>query len=164
MEIIIDGGAVSDKSFSYERRLEIEKCASSVFAPYCPVQISNLDMIPVAEIVKRHNVVVVPYSLIKEEQLKALRAVSDDFTEYGMFYQNKEGRSFIYYNDAKSKEMCEAVLFHELGHLFLKHTQQSDIAEREADYFAAMCLGFILALRLVKKGGYEVEFHEKSAE
>lgn len=150
MEIIIDNKLDFFSDFSPDQKIKIADAALKVFAPYAPVDKSNLHKLPVAEIIKRHNILVVPYSLISNDQLEALRAVSPDFTEFGLFYQNEEGKAFIYYNDAKSKEVQELTLFHELGHMFLKHSQQSNLAEREADFFAAFCLGYITLLRQFK--------------
>lgn len=150
MEIVIDNKLDLFSDFSPMRKVQLADIALQVFAPYAPVDKSNLHKLPVEEIVKRHNVLVVPYSLISQAQLEALRAVSPDFTEYGLFYKNEEGRAFIYYNDSMPKEIQELTLFHELGHLFLEHTQQSNFAEREADFFAAFCLGYISLLRQFK--------------
>lgn len=46
----------------------------------------------------------------------------------------------VFFNDRGNYNRRRFTLAHELGHIVLKHTQQADYEEREADYYAAQLL------------------------
>ena len=46
----------------------------------------------------------------------------------------------IYYNDANCKERIRFTILHEIGHIILDHSEESDLSESEANFFAKYAL------------------------
>ncbi|MBD5081126.1 MAG: ImmA/IrrE family metallo-endopeptidase [Ruminococcaceae bacterium] len=85
------------------------------------------------------NVKIYKYS----EVAKRFNIKSYDFehyiapSEYGCtIYDPKKGRWLLFYNETKSEESIRFTLAHELGHIILKHTNDNEFNEREANCFA----------------------------
>lgn len=93
----------------------------------------NLKQVPITgfEIANKLGIVVIPYSAFEEE--KRLKLIEED--EDG-FYVKKDGKYYIYYNDKKDYGRINFTILHEIGHIVLDHTQQSELAEAEANFFA----------------------------
>lgn len=47
---------------------------------------------------------------------------------------------FIFYNDNTCRERIRFTIMHEIGHIVLAHTQHSELAESEANFFAKYAL------------------------
>lgn len=56
---------------------------------------------------------------------------------FSLSFQDK---IYIFYNDEKTYERQNWTILHEIGHRVLGHRESSDIAEREADFFAKYAL------------------------
>ncbi len=93
----------------------------------------NITQIPITgfEIANKLGIIVIPYSAFNEG--KRLKLIEED--EDG-FYVKREGKNYIYYNDNKSYGRINFTILHEIGHIVLDHTQHSELAEAEANFFA----------------------------
>ena len=86
------------------------------------------------EVAARMNYHVIPYAAWPDKREALLARQRDAFSfEY-------KGGEFIIYNDAKAFERQNWTIMHEIAHRFLKHREQSIVAEREADFFAKYAL------------------------
>ena len=112
----------------------------------------NLSKIPITgfEIANKLRIIVIPYSAFKEE--KKLKLIEED--EDG-FYVKKDGKYYIYYNDAKDYGRINFTILHEIGHIVLDHTQHSELAESEANFFAKYAIAPPV---LVDKFGNETSY------
>lgn len=93
----------------------------------------KLNQIPITgfEIANKLGIIIIPYSAFKEE--KRLKLIEED--EDG-FYVKKNEKYYIYYNDTKDYGRVNFTILHEIGHIVLDHTQHSELAEAEANFFA----------------------------
>lgn len=105
--------------------------------------IDNLDnfMLPinVIGILKSlKNVKLKPYSKVCNEFDYTYEELLDFFpSEYGFnLYDDKNGNYLVLYNDYKEETTVFFTLAHELGHIILKHKEDTNINNKEADCFA----------------------------
>lgn len=56
------------------------------------------------------------------------------------FHQFEEGKVVIYYNDIKPEGRIRFTIMHEVGHMIRNHFEPSQLAETEAEWFAAYSL------------------------
>lgn len=84
--------------------------------------------------------VLVPYSQLSEKKRKALNIGSEDGAH--ALWEIAEGVfvNVIYYNDSMPDRRIRFTIMHEIGHIILDHTEHSDLAESEANYFAKYAL------------------------
>lgn len=97
----------------------------------CDVYLFPIDCF---NIIKKLNIKVVPYSSLSFDKQKALKEVSTDSYRIG---------NTIYYNDDKRALVEGRIRFnlmHELGHIVLGHTEESDYNENCANWFAGEIL------------------------
>lgn len=73
----------------------------------------------------------VAYSSLSEKKRKACFEFSDE----GFILDNT-----IYYNDFMYEKRTRFTLMHEIGHIMLNHRIESDITEKEANFFAKYIL------------------------
>jgi Zn-dependent peptidase ImmA (M78 family) len=92
------------------------------------------------EICKQLNITLIPYSKLSDKQITAVNKVSND--GFSVLYEMSEGeyKQCIYYNDRMPMRRIRFTIMHELGHIYLGHTEHSDLAESEANYFAKYAL------------------------
>jgi hypothetical protein len=76
-----------------------------------------------------------PYSTFSTADQDFIRAKFPDGCSW-----NQNGVSYIAYNDDQKYTRQNWTISHEVGHITLKHTQASDIAEAEANFFAKFAL------------------------
>ena len=77
------------------------------------------------------------YSELPEEACEILRNKNID----GMNLFDKKLNSYvIFYDDSHSKSRQKFTIMHEIGHIQMKHNQESALAERVANHFAAYAL------------------------
>ena len=95
------------------------------------------------EIATKMGIILRPYSKLSEVGLKAALAESND----GFCLLRTEGvkpftydQWYIFYNDALQPKRIRFTLMHEIGHVVLDHTEASDLAEAEANFFAKYAL------------------------
>lgn len=114
----------------------------------------NIRCVPISgfEIAKKLGAKVVPYSSKPEETRRLMMSKSEDgFTaKYG-------GEWYIFYNDEKGYGRTNNTLIHESGHIVLDHSQESELAEAEAKFFAKYAIAPpVLIHELGLKNAYEV--------
>ena len=82
----------------------------------------------------------IPYSSLSEEKKSALCTGSQD--GLNALWEISKGQFLfvIYFNDTLSSRRIRFTIMHELGHIILNHTEHSDLAESEANYFAKYAL------------------------
>jgi Zn-dependent peptidase ImmA (M78 family) len=117
---------------SHERYEEIKKIVVDLFVKY------NLNSIPVSgfELATKMGIPVIPYSAIPESKRWLLCKESDD----GFFVEKDKGEFFIYHNDQKEYGRVNNTIFHEIGHIILDHTEESELADKEVNFFAKYAL------------------------
>ncbi|MDE5898557.1 MAG: hypothetical protein K2H09_04760 [Treponemataceae bacterium] len=94
------------------------------------------------------------FSSFSPDRLAELRKVSCGLWEEGMcliWTDDATGTQcrMIVYNDGRSPEEVQQIIFHEYGHIVLRHTQQSQHGEIEAYIFgavAALCIAIFKGL------------------
>ncbi len=133
---------------SYNRCEEIKKIVVDTFVRL------NIRCVPISgfEIATKLNVTIIPYSYFTEEIKRLMLLKSEDG-----FCGKKNGEWFIWYNDSKNYGRVNNTLMHEIGHIVLDHSQESDLAEAEANFFAKYALAPpVLIHKLNLKNEYEV--------
>lgn len=105
------------------------------------------------------------FSSLAPEQFAAFRRLSLSGWGNGLCVlcpdpESGKQRRMIVYNDGLSDAACMQILFHEYGHIKLRHTQQSENGEVEANCFALVMTllvilerKFHLAKALIQKEG-----------
>lgn len=119
-------------SLSNIRREEIKRIVVSSFKEY------NVSCVPINgfEIATKMGIKVIPYSAYNEATQKLLHKKSED----GFSVELVDGTWFIFYNDAMGYGRINHTIMHELAHIILDHTEESDLAEAEARFFAKYAL------------------------
>ncbi len=56
------------------------------------------------------------------------------------FIDSENGRRIICYDDSRNEARIRFTIMHEIGHILLQHREESDLARKMADYFAAYSL------------------------
>lgn len=119
-------------SLSDARYEEIKQIVVNLFVRY------NVNCIPVNgfELATKMGIKVVPYSAIAKSKRYLFYKKSDD----GFFLETINGDLFIYYNDGKGYGRINNTIFHEIGHIVLDHTEESELADKEVNFFAKYAL------------------------
>ena len=105
------------------------------------------------EIATRMGINIIPYSAFTpSKRVLAMKFSDDGFSGY------EDGEWRIAYNDdpLRAYGRVNFTILHELGHIVLKHTEDSDLADTEADFFAkfAQCPPVLIhKLELTDVGG-----------
>lgn len=117
---------------SNERYEEIKKIVVNMFERY------NVTCVPISgfEIAAKMDIKVVPYSAYDEMKRVILMNESKD----GFFVETIDGEFFIFYNDAMVYGRINHTIMHELAHIILGHTEESDLADAEVSFFAKYAL------------------------
>ena len=105
----------------------------------------NINSIPVDcfEICKKMFIEVKPYSKLGAIGLEKAMSVSSD--GFCMMHPMricsiKVDSWYIFYNDSMLKERIRFTIMHEIGHIVLDHSEHSELAEAEANFFAKYAL------------------------
>ena len=89
------------------------------------------------DITNRKGYVLRTYSELSNQKRRALRAKDLDATSF----DDPNLKTFvIYYDETQTFERIRFTLMHEVGHISLGHKEESDLAKKMADYFAAYSL------------------------
>ena len=96
------------------------------------------------EIASRLGLGLVSYSSLSPKIIEKTMMESED----GFSFQSDYGW-IIFYNDRKQISRIRFTIAHEIGHILLNHSQESDLAESEANYFARYLLAPPVLVQLV---------------
>jgi Zn-dependent peptidase ImmA (M78 family) len=88
------------------------------------------------EIACKMGVKVIPYSAVASNKRPLLFKKSED----GFCLEKDFGEWFIYYNDDRDYGRTNGTIMHEVGHIILDHTEDSELAEKEVKFFAKYAL------------------------
>ena len=116
---------------SDERCEEIKKEVVGLFEKY------DINCVPINgfEIASKMGIKVIPYSSKSEKARKwCLKESEDGFSIF------KDNQWYIFYNDEKKFGRVNNTMLHEIGHIVLKHTEDSELAEKEVKFFAKYAL------------------------
>lgn len=119
-------------NINYARYEEIKEKIVNIFEFY------NISSLPILSFVlaSKMGIELIPYSQINNNKRYLLYKKSDD----GFSVEKTTGKWFIYYNDNKSLNRINYTLMHEIGHKVLDHTEDSELAEKEVNFFAKFAL------------------------
>jgi Zn-dependent peptidase ImmA (M78 family) len=117
---------------SQERYEEIKQVVVDMFVKY------NVCCVPVNgfELATKMGIKVIPYSAIPERKRWLLLKKSED----GFSLEKDVGEWYIYYNDKKDYGRINHTIMHEIGHIVLDHSEDSELAEKEVRFFAKYAL------------------------
>ena len=119
-------------SLSHTRYEEIKQIVVDLFVRH------GVSCVPVNgfELATKMGVTVVP--LFRHSSIKAMAIVQK--SEDGFCVEKNCGEWFIYYNDQKDYGRINNTIFHEIGHIVLNHSEDSEFAEKKVKFFAKYAL------------------------
>ena len=88
------------------------------------------------EIAHKMGVKVMPYSAYSSNIRWLLIKKSED----GFSVEKTNGQWYIFYNDEKDYGRVNHTIMHEIGHIVLDHSEDSELAEKEVKFFAKYAL------------------------
>ena len=123
---------MADIKLSSRRCEKIKKIVVEMFVKYgvCCVPINGF------EIASKMGITVIPYSAFSLQKRALLLKKSED----GFSVEKNVGEWYIYYNDEKNYRRINNTIMHEIGHIVLDHTEDSELAEKEVNFFAKYAL------------------------
>ncbi len=132
------------------RRLEeIKECVVNMY------ENCDISCIPISafEIATKMGVSVVPYSAYNEKTQRLMLKKSED----GFIVEKTDGSFFIFYNGEKGYGRINNTIMHEIGHIILEHTEDSELADKEVNFFAKYALAPpVLIHTLALKDAYSI--------
>lgn len=119
-------------SLSQERYEEIKRIVVDMFVKY------NVCCVPVngSELATKMGIKAVPYSAIPENKRWLLFKKSRD----GFSVEKNLNEWYIFYSDEKDYGRINNTIMHEIGHIVLDHSEDSELAEKEVKFFAKYAL------------------------
>lgn len=98
----------------------------------------DINCVPISgfEIATKMGIPVVPYSAYNERTQNLMLKKSED----GFVVEKMDGSFFIFYNDEKGYGRINNTIMHEIGHIILEHTEDSELADKEVKFFAKYAL------------------------
>lgn len=117
---------------SSQRCEEIKKIVVEMFVKY------GVSCVPINgfEIALKMGVNILPYSAFSPQKRILMLMKSED----GFSVERIDGQWYIYYNDEKAYRRINNTIMHEIGHIVLDHTEDSELAEKEVNFFAKYAL------------------------
>lgn len=111
-------------SLSHARYEEIKQIVVDLFVRY------DVRCIPVSafEVAAKMGIPVIPYSAIPDSKRHLLLGESED----GFVVEKTAGEWYIYYNDQKDYGRVNNTIMHEIGHIILDHSEDSELAEKRS--------------------------------
>lgn len=88
------------------------------------------------ELATKMGITIVPYSSLKKEQRRAAEKLSPD----GFSLEIGKKWTIYYNNNCQNYGRINQTIMHEIGHYVLGHTDDSEIEESEAKFFAKYAL------------------------
>lgn len=97
----------------------------------------DIKCVPISafEIATKMGIKVIPYSAYSERIQTLMLEESEDG-----FVAIDNGKCCICYNDKKIYGRINNTIMHEIGHIVLEHSQDSELAEKEVKFFAKYAL------------------------
>ncbi len=116
---------------SDDRCEEIKQEVVNLFEKY------NVNSVPIIgfEIASKMGIKVIPYSSKSEKTRELCMKESEDG-----FSIRKGNQWYIFYNEEKGFGRINNTMLHEIGHIVLDHTEDSELAEKEVKFFAKYAL------------------------
>ena len=110
---------------------EIKRDVVKMFVDY------DITCVPISgfEIAVKMGIKVTRYSVYSKKIKEILLRESSD--GFSMLVDNQW---YIFYNDEKNYKRINFTIMHEIGHIVLDHTEDSELAKKEADFFAKFAL------------------------
>ena len=143
---------------SNERYEEIKRIVVDMFERY------QVSCVPISgfEIAAKMAIKVMPYSAYNEAIQSLLMKESED----GFFVEKTNGKFYIFYNDAMGYGRINHTMMHEIAHITLGHTEDSDLADAEVSFFAKYALAPPVLIHKLKLDGPQkiAEYFEISLE
>ena len=117
---------------SYERYEQIKRMVVDMFVNY------EVTCVPINafEIAYKMGITVIPYSMFPPSTNKLLLKKSTDCFSV----EDATGKWWIFYNNIENYGRVNNTIMHELGHIILDHSEDSDLAEAEVRFFAKYAL------------------------
>ncbi len=113
-----------------------EMIEKKVVSLYCRLNLTQVPIDPF-QIANRLGFVVKTFSDLPDEKQAILRELDLD----GFSFIDSESRlRIICYDDNRMQVRIRFTIMHEIGHILLGHREESDLAKKMADYFAAYSL------------------------
>lgn len=113
-----------------------DKIEKKVVSLYKEFDISSVPMDPF-EIARRRGYIVKPFSSFN----KAARLIFLKMDLDGTNYFDPDLQTFVIcYDDSNGYERIRFTLMHEIGHIDMEHREESELARKVADYYAAYAL------------------------
>lgn len=115
-----------------ERLEEIKESVVKMYEQF------NINCVPISafEIAIKMGIKVIPYSAYSERIQALMLKESED----GFNVERDNGELYIFYNDEKNYGRTNNTIMHEIGHIVLRHSQDSELAEKEVKFFAKYAL------------------------
>lgn len=119
-------------SLSNARYEEIKQIVVDLFVKY------TISCVPVNgfELATKMGIKIIPYSVISESKHWLLLKKSED----GFAVEKNMNEWYIFYNDKKEYGRINNTIMHEIGHVVLDHSEDSELAEKEVKFFAKYAL------------------------
>ena len=119
-------------SLSHARYEEIKQIVVDMFVKY------DVTCVPVNgfELATKMGIKIIPYSAFPESKQSLLMKKSED----GFSVEKNIGEWYIYYNDKKDYGRINNTIMHEIGHIVLDHSEDSELTEKEVKFFAKYAL------------------------
>ena len=102
-------------------------------------QKNNIHTVPIDPflIARKEGFELIPFSKLKEKLKSAVKACEYD----GMsFHYAPRGTYIIFFDDSQSVPRQRFTVFHELGHIYMGHKEESKLADKIANHFAAYAI------------------------
>ena len=131
IEAVMSNKLVKIPSWRYD---EIE---NKIVDLYIDEQINKIPINPFS-IIKHEGYIAIPFSQFK--QPIATASSNDEENDAFSFFSPQHNTFIIVYDDEKPLIRLRFTLMHEIGHIVLGHKCESELAKKEADYFAAYAL------------------------
>lgn len=119
---------------SGKRCEEIKRIVAEMFVKY------DVSCVPISgfEIAKKMGIKIIPYSAYPSETQLLMMKESED----GFSIMKEARRWYIFYNDSDALPYgrINNTIMHEIAHIILDHTEDSELAEKEVKFFAKYAL------------------------
>ena len=119
-------------ALSHCRYEEIKKIVVDLFVRY------DVSCVPANgfELATKMGIKVIPYSAIQLSKRHLLFMKSED----GFCVEKGVGEWYIFYNNEQNYGRINNTIMHEIGHIVLDHSEDSELAEKEVKFFAKYAL------------------------